>query len=47
MEDEDFIAQLEAALEEDEAEIVELKSWSTRDKFEDKAPPVSTDSYSW
>jgi len=30
---------LEAEIEEEQEEIEELKSWSTRDKFEDKPNP--------
>lgn len=39
MDDEDYIDQLEAQIEEEEAEIKELKSWSTRNKFKDRPNP--------
>lgn len=34
---------MEAQIEEEEAEIVELKSWSTRNKFKDKPQPGAQD----
>lgn len=41
MDDEELIRQLEDKIEEEEDEIVELRSWSTRDRFEDKPQPTT------
>lgn len=41
MDDEAYIDKLNEQIAEEQEEIKQLKSWSTRDKFENKPPPLN------